>query len=203
MRCRRHDLEFSDLGELLEHALNDHLTGLEQLMTEINDDQQHLEADVKSLQDSWTFELAQLKAQIGSNPTLPAAHLDFTSLDALAGVEKAATNTVPDQVPSNDPSLVGPVAPAVTAIGPVAVSPFVDPDGDGSAAGAVDGDADDPTVVDPNAAPVDPTLPSGGSTADPTQVSAPSSPGVTANAVGDANATPSTENPPSAELPKP
>lgn len=94
------------------HVLH-HLHRLEQMMTEANADQAHLEADVTALAnvlDELAGEIATLKSQ-------PPEQMDFTSADALVakaqGLVAAGT-----PVPGNAPPVVPSDAPPVDVTPP-------------------------------------------------------------------------------------
>jgi hypothetical protein len=133
----------------LEHALLGHLYRLEDLMTEMNDDQKRLDADVAALKQAFADEVAALKSQINTEPQRPANSLDFSGLEDLVNSVKtettppaAAVQSPPTPTPSDHPSLLDTNVTAPTAIGPTAPSPFVDTDNDGDTAGENDGDAE-------------------------------------------------------------
>ena len=168
-----------------------------------SDDQKHLDLEADKVQ-ALLAEVAQLKIQIGTQPSMMAAHLDFSRIDNLLGV-KNDTSAVPDPIPSDHPSLAQGATPDVAPIGPTAPSPFVDPDGDNDKSEGPD-DADILGVNTPpdNAplAPTDGSAPALGNAApgetSSTGEAAQGSGSTTAESVAapSADMTPHTENPP-------
>jgi hypothetical protein len=129
VKCNRHEQVFYMPGELLEHLLNDHIYGLETLMTEQLNDQARLEADVAALKQAFADEVAALKSKVATNPQAPANSLDFSSLEGLlASVKADVSAPAPAPISSDDPSLASSAPAVVAPIAGTAPSPFAEPD---------------------------------------------------------------------------
>lgn len=101
-RCEHCDLELATVVEVLLHVLH-HLARLEKLMTEINADQAHLDADVQAENDA----IAIIEAEIAAFKAVPlGTPLDFTALD------NAVARLRSDAPPAVTPPATSTAAPA-------------------------------------------------------------------------------------------